>query len=145
MKKIIILSAFFLMLSSLPVLAAAPVVLFSDLTDGPRSGWNGSSSKGAAVTIWGLNFGSARGTSYISIAGQGLNSSADYAEWGVITNNARGLERITFFLNSSCATGSQTISVTTSEGTSNTLPFYVRTTGNIRFVDHTNGNDSNNG
>ena len=43
------------------------------------------------------------------------------------------------------ANGTGTINVTVNGITSNTLPFYVRTTGNIRFVDHTNGLNTNNG
>jgi hypothetical protein len=123
----------------------SPVLFFSDLVDGPRTGWNGSATKGAAVSIWGLNFGSSRGGNYVTVAGQQLTSAGDYAEWGVTTNNARSMERITFWLNSSCTSGAQTISVTVGGVTSNTLAFYVRTTGNIRFVDHTNGSDSYNG
>ena len=145
MKKIILLTILLLVFGVSLAYAASPVLFFSDLIDGPRTGWNGSSTKGAAVTVWGKNFGSSRGSNYITVAGVNLTNDSDYAEWGVTTNNARGLERITFWLNNNCATGAQTISVTIGSSTSNTLPFYVRTTGNIRFVDHTNGNNSYNG
>ena len=125
--------------------AAAPTLYFSDLTDGPKTGWNGSATQGAAVTIWGKNFGSSRGTSHVTVGGVNLTNGSDYAEWGVSTNNARGMERITFWLNNNCANGAGIISVTVGGVTSNTAPFYVRTTGNIRFVDHTNGLNTNNG
>ena len=143
MKKIVIL---FILCFSTTSFAAAPKVLFSDMTDAPVTGWEGSSTKGAAVSIWGLNFGTSRGASYVTIAGQNLTSSSDYAEWGATTNptTARGLQRITFWLNSSMSLGDTTISVTTSEGTSQTVPFYTRNTGNIYFVS-TSGNDNNNG
>jgi len=36
--------------------ASTPVLFFSNLTDGPISGWEGSNTKGAAVSVWGLNF-----------------------------------------------------------------------------------------
>ena len=125
---------------------AGPSVFFSDLTDAPISGWEGSAVKGAAVSIWGLNLGSSRGTSYITCGGHDLTSDSDYAEWGSTTNptTARGLQRITFYLNSSMSTGFTTISVTNADGTSVTIPFYTRTTGNIYFV-ATDGDDSANG
>jgi len=127
---------------------AGPVLYFSDMTDGPTTGWEGSSTKGAAVSIWGNNFGDERGTSYITCGDVNLTSSTDYAEWGATTNptTARGLQRITFWLNSSMTTGSKTISVTTSEGTSNTIPFYCRSLGSnhIYFV-AINGDDNYDG
>lgn len=122
--------------------ADVPVLYFSDLTSGPSTGWEGSSSKGAAVTVWGKNFGSMRGNSWITINGAQLISDSDYAEWGEI-GPARGLERITFWLNSNCQDGAGTISVTINGITSNTLPFTVRE-GNIYFIAK-DGDDTNNG
>lgn len=127
---------------------AFPVVFFSDLTDGPTTGWEESTTKGAAVSIWGLNLGTTRGTSYVTVGGVDLTTSTDYAEWGATTNptTARDLQRITFYLKSSMSTGSTTISVTTAEGTSDTIPFYTRAIGtnSIYFVS-TAGSDSNTG
>jgi len=130
-----------------------PVVLFSDLSDGTVSGWEGSATKGAAVSIWGRNFGAERGSSYVTVGGVNLTSDSDYAEWCIVNttgnydtgyNSAQGFERITFWLNSSMALGITSISVTTPDGTSETIPFYTRNTGNIYFVS-TSGNNSNNG
>jgi hypothetical protein len=145
MKKILILATFIILALSSYAFAASPVLYFSDLIDGPKTGWDGSSTKGAAVTIWGNNFGSSRGSNYITVGGVNLTADADYAEWGITTGNARGLERITFFLNSNCTSGAGTISVTVNGISSNTLPFYVRTTGSVFFADYVNGNDSYNG
>ncbi|MCX5701718.1 MAG: putative Ig domain-containing protein [Candidatus Omnitrophica bacterium] len=145
MKKILIFTAILLTACYSFAFANAPVLFFSDLTDAPKTGWEGSATKGAAVTIWGKNFGSSRGSSYVTAGGVNLTNDSDYAEWGVAANNARGLERITFYLNNNCTNGSGTISVTAGGIASNTLTFYVRTTGNIRFVDRTNGSNSNNG
>ena len=116
--------------------AAAPVIFFTDLTDGPRRGWNGSATKGAAVSVWGLHLGSRRGDSYVTVGGVDLTADGDYAEWGATTNpkTARGLERVTFWLNASVPLGGQTVTVTVDGRTSNPLPFYVRDTGNIYFV-----------
>jgi len=126
--------------------AQPPVVLFSDLTDAPVSGWEGSPTKGAAVSIWGRNLGTERGSSYVTIGGVNLTNDSDYAEWGATTNptTASGQQRITFWLNSSMTLGNTEISITTADGTSETIPFYTRNTGNIYFVS-TTGNDSNDG
>ncbi len=124
-----------------------PVVFFSDLESGPAKGWESSTRKGAAVTIWGKNFGSTREKSYVTINGAQLLNDSDYAEWGVTgTANGipRGLERITFWLNSNCSSGAGTIAVTVDNITSNTLPFIVRR-GNIYFIDVNTGSDTANG
>lgn len=141
----IILSLFLFSGSSV---AATPIVFFSDMTDGPTSGWEGSTAKGAAVSIWGYNLNTSRGASTITVCGVTLNNNTDYAEWGATTNptSARGLQRITFWLNSNMITGPSTIHVTTADGNSNTVPFYCRALGSnhIYFVSRT-GNDSNDG
>ena len=62
--------------------AATPVVYFSDMTDGATSGWEGSTTKGVAVSIWGNNFGTSRGVSSLNVCGVTLSSGADFAEWG---------------------------------------------------------------
>lgn len=121
-------------------LAQTPVLFFSDLTFGPNTGWNNGSSQGAAVTIWGKNFGSTQGSSYVTIGGVQATS---YPEWDVI-GPARSLERITFFIPTTAATGSQTISVTVNGVTSNTLPFTVDNTTPIYYIS-IGGSDSNNG
>jgi len=120
-----------------------PVLFFSDLTSGPKTGWEGSATKGAAITVWGKNFGSTRGSNYITVNGAQLTTASDYAEWGVI-GPARGLERITFWLNSSCADGAGTILVTVNGVTSNALNFTVKS-GKIYFISVSNGNNSYNG
>ena len=129
--------------------SAAPVLFFSDLTWGPKTGWEGSSSKGAAVTIWGNNFGSPISTSYITVGGVNILSTdtSGCAEWAVTgTSNhvARGLQRTTFWLNSNMLSGNVTISVTVNGVKSNTLPFNI-TTGTIYFVSVTDGDNSYNG
>jgi len=47
--------------------AAQPVIFFSDLTSGPKTG--GKDNLGAFVTVVGKNFGPSRGTNYVSIGG----------------------------------------------------------------------------
>lgn len=159
-KKLFVLLLTLLLFSCCSfVFGAPPVLFFSDLTDGPTSGWEGSSTKGAAVTVWGLNFGTSRGTNYITCGGVDLMNDSDYAEWGVINkpklgedpndvySSARSLQRITFWLKSSMTIGVVKITVTTLEGTSNDdLFFYCRnlSSNHIYFISRS-GNDSNNG
>jgi hypothetical protein len=131
-----------------------PALFFSDLTDGSVSGWEGSKTRGAAVSVWGRNFGGVRGGAYVTCGGVNLTSDTDYAEWGVVNepanpwadvySSARGLERITFWLNSSMTLGDGTITVTTGEGTSGAIPFHCRDTGNIYFISR-DGDDNNSG
>lgn len=146
MKKlslVILLSLF-----HLSAWCATPYIACSDLTDGPTTGWEGSASQGAAVSIWGLNFGS---SGSVVCGGQTI-SSASCVEWNATTNptTARGLGRITFYLNSSMTTGgtapNTSIKVITEDGTSNEIPFHCRAIGSnhIYFI-KTDGNDSNNG
>ncbi|KKQ21706.1 MAG: hypothetical protein US37_C0009G0001, partial [Candidatus Moranbacteria bacterium GW2011_GWF2_37_11] len=102
--SIFLVSCIFIYLGSVGVSAASfPVLLFSDLTDAPVSGWEGSPTKGAAISIWGRNLGTERGSSYVTIGGVNLTNDSDYAEWGATTNptTASGQQRITFWLNSS--------------------------------------------
>lgn len=123
-----------------------PIIAFSDLTDGPKTGWQGSTTKGAAVTIWGLGFGTTRGSSTVTVGGRTLSSDSDYAEWGTKTNptTARDLQRITFYLNSSMNTGATTIKVTVGGVESNSIPFYCRDLGSshIYYLSPTAGDDT---
>ncbi|MDH5202216.1 MAG: fibronectin type III domain-containing protein [Nitrospirota bacterium] len=124
--------------------AEQPVLLFSDLTSAPKTGWDGSGTKGAAVTVWGKNFGSTQGDSYITVNGARIT---EYAEWGVtgtVNGIPRGLERITFWLNNNCQDGNGTITITVNGVTSNALPFTV-SPAKIYFVSVSTGNDSCNG
>ena len=100
---------------------AGPVLFYSDLTDGPRTG--GENGKGAYVCVYGRNFGSAQGTSTITVGGVAV---ASYPVWGDGNAPARGDSKACFQLGNSVPTGSQTIQMTTSAGASNTLPFTVR-------------------
>lgn len=133
-------------------LGPGPVLFFSDLTSAPNTGWEESSTKGAAVTIWGLNLGSSRGSSYVTVNGVDLTSDSDYAEWGATEGNAKldaqhTQQRITFWLNSGIPAGTAKITVTVNGAESNELDFTVRELGSnhIWFVDSSSGDDSNSG
>jgi len=130
-----------LCLSSFAFAQNQPVLFFSDLTFGPNTGWNNGSTQGAAVTIWGDNFGATQGSSYVTVNGV---HATTYAEWDAI-GPARGLERITFYIPTTAALGPGTISVTVGGITSNTLPFTVDATTPIYYIDVASGNNANNG
>ena len=138
---------FALAMAAAPALAA-PVILFSDMVDGPKTGFDGSSTQGAAITIWGRGFGGSRGTSTLTVCGVTLDQDAQFAEWGASSNpqTASDQQRITFYLTSAMATGAGTIRVNVGGTDSNTIPFYCRLLGasHIYFVSPT-GNDTNNG
>lgn len=142
---------------------AAPHIFFSDMTDAPVTGWEGSATKGAAITIWGTGFGETRDTSTVTVANSTsatsveLTNSADYAEWAATTspitpmwNGKDHLQRICFYLNSAMGVGggyqNSTIKVTVGGVDSNLLPFHARAIGSnhIYFYDLA-GSDANDG
>ncbi|MFH1413963.1 MAG: choice-of-anchor Q domain-containing protein [Candidatus Omnitrophota bacterium] len=110
---------FFIKLTSSFCFAAEPAIFYSDLTSGPNTG--GVSNKGVFVTISGKNFSASRGSSYVTVGGGQVDN---YPVWSD--------SKIVFQLGSSATTGN--IVVTTSEGSSNAIPFTVRS-GSIYFVD----------
>ncbi|MDH5202862.1 MAG: hypothetical protein OEW69_06360, partial [Nitrospirota bacterium] len=117
---------------------------FSDLEFAPKTGWEGSGTKGAAVTIWGKNFGSTQGSSYVTVNGARITEYAEWGATGTASGIARGLERITFWLNNNCQDGNGTITVTVNGVISNALPFTV-SPAKIYFVSVSTGNNSCNG
>jgi hypothetical protein len=113
----------------------APVLFFTDLTDGPNSGNSDttfSATGGVYVTLYG-NFLD----SFTSVT---LNGSSCLT---VVSNPATWMwyERMVVKVGTTCATGN--FVVTTAAGTSNGIPFTVRA-GNIRYI-ATTGNDGNAG
>lgn len=127
-----------------------PVLVYASAKAGPSRGWENSASKGASITVWAKNIGTARGANYITVGGVTLRNDSDYAEWGATTNptTAKGMQRITFWLNSSMVEGNSSgISVTINGVTSNILPFTIDNSAyqRIRFVDTVNGLETNNG
>ena len=124
---------------------SSPGLYYSSAKAGPGVGWEGSTTRGAAISIWAKNVGSTRGSSFVTVAGVPLTSNSDYAEWGATTHptTAKGFQRITFWLNSSMSAGNTAgIYLTVNGVQSNILPFIVNNTGVIRFIDGAHGNDS---
>ena len=127
--------------------AAGTVLLYSDLDWGPRTGWDNGVVKGAAVSIWGRNFGPAVSSSRVNIGGISIAATDPnfIAEWDV-NGVARGDKRITFWIPPTATLGNQAITVTVAGVTSNALPFIVREgSGNIFYVSPTGSDSTTNG
>jgi hypothetical protein len=103
-----------------------PRIFYSDLQSGPSSG--GQGGKGLFVTVYGQRFGSAQGSSAITIGG---GQADNYPLW---TDS-----RIVFQLGPNAASGNIMVNVA-GTGPSNPVPFTVRA-GGIYFVAPT-GSDS---
>ncbi len=108
--------------------AAVPHVFFSDLESGPKTG--GENNAGAYVTVYGKDFGSARGSSYVTIGG---GQAAAYPVW---TDT-----KVTFQLGAAATTGD--IVVVVADRSSNGIPFTI-SRGRIFFVSP-GGRDGHNG
>src|SRR5262249_49951334 len=115
---------------------ASPVLYFTDLASGPRSG-NRDTSKGqsanqdgALVTVWGANLGTSQGTSTITLGG--VTPTAIYY-WGNATppncgaatlfNTYQKLQCVIFQVDHGTATGAQNLVVTVNGTASNPVPF----------------------
>ncbi|CAM2063718.1 Disaggr-assoc domain-containing protein [Sulfidibacter corallicola] len=117
----------------------APVLLFSDMESGPKSGWSAAEpQKGAAITIWGKGFGLERGTSYVTVNGIALTADTDYAVWAESWPTPF-YQRITFWLNENMTSGAGGITVTIDGTESNSLPFTIQA-GRIFFITADNDN-----
>lgn len=121
-----------------------PVLLYSDITSGVDNGWSAAEpNKGAVVTVWGRNLGNIRGSSYVTVGGVNLTTAGDYAETWAEEKPIPGIQKVTFWLKSEMPEGATSITVTVGGVTSNSLPFSVRNTGNLYFVDNTLGTNGN--
>ena len=109
-----------------------PAIFYSDLDGGPSTG--GENGGGAYVTLYGNYFGTS-GT--VTVGGA---TATVYKQWGAPW---LWYQKIAFQIPAAAAQGATTIKVTTVNGTSNTIPFTIRS-GHIYFV-ATSGNDSNAG
>src|SRR5882724_1451185 len=109
--------------------AAQPIAIFTDVQSGPNAG--GQNNQGAIVTIYGFGFGSARGSSTLTIGGA---QPAAYLLWSD--------GKISFQVGNSAITGNIVVNVA-GAGASNAMPFTVRS-GRIFFV-APGGADANSG
>src|SRR5499427_6874450 len=131
---------------------ASPVLYFTDLASGPRSGNKDTSrgqianQDGALVTVWGQNLGTSQGTSTITLGGVAPaaiyywgNATAPNCGAATLFNAYQKLQCIIFQVNHATAPGAQNIVVTVGGVATNALSFTVRTSGSIFFVAPTGG------
>ena len=134
------------------VFAADPVLFFSDLTSGPKSGNSDSSSgriagqDGAIVTVWGRHLGAALENTRVYCNGA---PAASYYSLGEATQPANlatfhHMQMIVFQVSRDAADGSGEIHVVVDGRKSNPLPFTVRP-GGIDFVSTTGDDDTGTG
>jgi len=125
----------------------APVLNFSDIISGPKTGNTDGLGSGAIVSIWGNSLGSSQGTSQVYVGG--VPASHIYY-WGNADGNPNAgpadlytyhkMQTISFAIPANAPDGLTNISVMVNGVQSNTLPFTVRA-GNIYFI-KTGGNNT---
>jgi hypothetical protein len=139
--------ALLLLAASATAQAAEPMLCFSDLTSGPRTG-NSDTSRGqvagqdgAIVTVWGKNLGSSQGDVRIvaNAAEARIYSWADAAAPADLASRHH-MQMVCFQVRQSAADGPGTIQAVVGGRKSNPLPFTVRG-GRIYFV-KTTGSDA---
>ena len=159
MKKIslilalVLLSLHVMLPLHMAICSNAPVIAFSDLINGPKSGLGDGLGEGAIVTIWGHNFGASQGASKVYVKDSlGVSREAAHvyywraAQWPGIDGDTSwpahfGMYEIAFSIPSASANGAGKIYVTVGVENSNEIDFYIRSTGNIYFFSPT-GSDS---
>ena len=129
-----------------PAAPGVPVLYFSDLISGPRTGNSDTShgrsgQDGAIVTVWGVNLGSNQGDSLVYANGA---PAASIYLWGDATAPAdlftfHHMQMVSFQVSSLAQDGEGEIFVVVGGIQSNRLPFTVRD-GNIYFA-QVNGSD----
>ncbi len=131
--------------------AGDPILYFSDLTSGPKTG-NGDTSggrsglDGAIVTIWGRNLGSSQGSG--KVYANGAEAASVYS-WGNATTPAdlytyHQMQRISFQISRLAQDGPGSIYVVVNGKQSNPLPFTVRS-GDIYFAMLSGDDDTGDG
>lgn len=133
------------------VSAGDPVLYFSDLVSGPKTGNSDASGgrtgqDGAIVTLWGKNIGSSRGSSQVFVNGA---AAASYYSWGNATAPAdlytyHQMQMISFQVSHLAQDGAGQIYVVVNGKQSNALPFTVRA-GAIYFVTTGGSDDTGDG
>ncbi len=135
----------------LPQQTTDPVLYFSDLASGPRTGNSDTSNgrtgaDGAIVTLYGVNLGSSQGSSTVYANGA---AAASYYSWGNATAPAdlytyHRMQMVSFQVSHLAQDGVGEIYVVVNGRQSNTLPFTVRS-GNVYFATTTGDDDTGDG
>ncbi|MCF6225555.1 MAG: IPT/TIG domain-containing protein [Xanthomonadales bacterium] len=119
---------------------ASPVLNFSDINSGPKTGLNDGLGQGAIITVWGQNLGDIQEDSKIYI---GNVEAAHVYYWGKADGNTatgpaelstyHNMQTISFSIPATTADGLVSIHVEVDNQVSEALPFTVRD-GDIFFV-----------
>jgi hypothetical protein len=142
MRRILLLLLLTFVAVSVSAQTAVPVLFYTDIDSGPATGGEGGTD-GAFLCVYGENFGASPAT--VTIGGTAV---AQYKLWTdpgqpyqAGTNVAKACVQISHLT----PAGLQNVQLTTAQGSSNTLPFTVRS-GSIWWVstsgDDVNGNGS---
>ena len=133
------------------IATAGPVLYFSDLASGPKTGNSDTSSgrsgqDGAIVTVWGRNLGSSRGSGQVFVNGA---EAASYYAWDNATAPAdlytyHQMQQVSFQVSHLAQDGPGAIHMVVNGRSSNTLPFTVRA-GAIYFVAAGGSDDTGDG
>jgi hypothetical protein len=128
-----------------------PVLYFSDITSGPKSGNSDTSGgrsglDGAIVTVWGRNLGEVQAGSQVYANGV---EAVSYYSWGNATAPAdlytyHQMQMISFQISQLAQDGLGTIYILVNGKQSNSLPFTVRA-GSIYFAKSSGNDDTGNG
>lgn len=124
----------------------SPILNFSDITSGPKTGLGDGKGSGAIVTIWGDNLGASQGTSDVYIKDSAGNTyPATYIYYwknadgqlpggpAVLYNNYQKMQEIAFSIPAQAADGAAKIYVAVNGVNSNVLPFTIKS-GSIYFI-----------
>lgn len=119
---------------------AEPVILYTDILNGPNTG--GENNNGIYLSIFGKGFGTTRGNSTVTINGVEV---ATYKQWGAPSRvyDSHGIQVITVQPGPAVSSGPIVVTVNGTQSNSNHT-FTVRP-GRIYFTDWNNGNDANDG
>jgi len=131
--------------------AAAPVLFFTDMTNGPSSGLNDGYGQGTIVTLWGRNLGNSQAASTLTIGGI---APAHIYYWKNADGRLPGgpadlytyskMQEIAFSVPGTLTKGTYQIQLKVNGILSNTLPFTVRS-GSIYYVSETGNNSTGDG
>ena len=153
-QRVLVGCVLFILLPAFPV-GGEPVLNFSDLTSGPRSGNSDSSQgqppdqDGAIVSVWGTGLGTRQGTSKVTVN----NAPASHVYfWGdakppyspADLSVRHSMQVVIFQVSHLAADGAGSISITMDGAVSNPLPFVVRPAA-IRFVSPQGDNEGGDG
>ena len=122
--------------------ALPPVVLYTDIVDGPKNG--GENNLGAYLSIYGKNFGTIRDTSTVTIGGGAVSS---YPIWSA-GGGFRGVDKIVVQLGPSVVTGAIVVTVgavPSNNDVTFTVTSWASTQDRVFCVNSATGLNTNNG